>query len=149
VFYLDVAYVSHTCCKCMFQMFHLLQIYVAFKYFMLQVFYVLEAYSESHGGTARAPSEGARQAGGWRMGRAARLGSCMRAGACSCSSWLPGPVCAEMDGGRVHVHGGMRQTWKDCSDAVGVRRVSTGPFSTVQWNPISSDVRTPVIPLIL
>ena len=37
-FILDVAYVSHICCKCMFQMFHLLQTYVAFKCFMLQVF---------------------------------------------------------------------------------------------------------------
>ena len=39
-------------------MFHLLQTYVAFKCFMLQVFRVLEVYSESHGGTARAPGEG-------------------------------------------------------------------------------------------
>jgi hypothetical protein len=36
VFYLDVAYDSHTCFMCMFQMFHLLQMYVAFKYFMFQ-----------------------------------------------------------------------------------------------------------------
>jgi hypothetical protein len=50
VFYLDVAYVSYTCCKYMFQIFHLLQTYVAFKYFMLQVFYVSEVCSESHWG---------------------------------------------------------------------------------------------------
>jgi hypothetical protein len=37
LFYLDVAYVSHTCCKRMSQMFHLFQMYVAFEYFMLQV----------------------------------------------------------------------------------------------------------------
>jgi hypothetical protein len=37
LFYLDVAYVSHTCCKFMFQMFYLFQMYVAFECFMLQV----------------------------------------------------------------------------------------------------------------
>ena len=34
LFYLDIAYVSHTCGKCMF---HLFQMDVAFEYFMLQV----------------------------------------------------------------------------------------------------------------
>jgi hypothetical protein len=33
MFYLDVAYSLHICCKCMFQMFHLLRTYVAFKCF--------------------------------------------------------------------------------------------------------------------
>jgi hypothetical protein len=33
VFYLDVAYDSRICCKCIFQMFHLFQTYVAFKCF--------------------------------------------------------------------------------------------------------------------
>jgi hypothetical protein len=37
LFLLDVACVSHTCCKRMSQMFHLLQMYVAFECFMLQV----------------------------------------------------------------------------------------------------------------
>ena len=37
LFYLDVAYVSHTCCKGMSQKFHLFQMYVAFDCFMLQV----------------------------------------------------------------------------------------------------------------
>jgi hypothetical protein len=37
----------------------------------------------------------------------------------------------EMDEGAVRVHGGMRQTGKDCSDMVRVRRVSAGPFCTV------------------
>jgi hypothetical protein len=37
LFYLDVAYVSHTCCKHMSQMFQLFQMYVAFECFMLQV----------------------------------------------------------------------------------------------------------------
>jgi hypothetical protein len=31
-----VTYVSYICCKCMFQMFHLLQTYVAFKCFVFQ-----------------------------------------------------------------------------------------------------------------
>ena len=33
MFYLDVVYVSHTCYKCMFQIFHPSQTYVAFKCF--------------------------------------------------------------------------------------------------------------------
>jgi hypothetical protein len=37
LFYLNVAYVSHTCCKRMSDMFHLFQMYVAFECFMLQV----------------------------------------------------------------------------------------------------------------
>ena len=37
IFYLDVAYVSHTCCKSMFQMFHL-----SASVFMLQVISVLK-----------------------------------------------------------------------------------------------------------
>ena len=37
LFYQDVAYVSHTCCKRLSQMFHLFQMYVAFECFMLQV----------------------------------------------------------------------------------------------------------------
>jgi hypothetical protein len=39
VFYLNVAYVLHTCCNIMFQMFNLCQTYVASKCFMLQVFH--------------------------------------------------------------------------------------------------------------
>jgi hypothetical protein len=42
----------------MFEMFHLLQTYFAFKCFMLQVFRVSETCSESHGGTAQAQGEG-------------------------------------------------------------------------------------------
>jgi hypothetical protein len=42
--------------------------------------------------------------------------------------------------GEVHVRGRMSQTGKDCSDRVGVRRVSAGPFGTVLWNRIPSDV---------
>jgi hypothetical protein len=37
LFYLDVAYVSHTCFMRMYQMFHLFQMYVAFECFILQV----------------------------------------------------------------------------------------------------------------
>jgi hypothetical protein len=37
LFYLNVAYVSHTCCKRISQMFHLFQMYVTFECFMLQV----------------------------------------------------------------------------------------------------------------
>jgi hypothetical protein len=37
LFYLDVAYVSHTCCKCMSLIFHMFQIYIAFECFTLQV----------------------------------------------------------------------------------------------------------------
>jgi hypothetical protein len=37
LFYLNVAYVLHTCCKHMSDMFHLFQMYVAFECFMLQV----------------------------------------------------------------------------------------------------------------
>jgi hypothetical protein len=36
-FYLDVAHVSHICCKSMFEMFQLFQSYVAISVFMLQV----------------------------------------------------------------------------------------------------------------
>jgi hypothetical protein len=42
VFYLGVAYVSYIYCKCMFKIFHLFETYVAFKYFMLQVFDVVQ-----------------------------------------------------------------------------------------------------------
>jgi hypothetical protein len=35
LFYLDVAYVSHTCCKHMSQIFYLFQMYVALECFML------------------------------------------------------------------------------------------------------------------
>ena len=41
VFHLDVAYVSHICCKSMFEMFQLFQSYVAISVFMLQVASVL------------------------------------------------------------------------------------------------------------
>jgi hypothetical protein len=41
VFYLAVAYVLYIYCKCVFQMFNLFQTYIAFKSFMLQVFYVV------------------------------------------------------------------------------------------------------------
>jgi hypothetical protein len=47
-----IASVLFKCCICftyMFQMFHLFQIYVAFKCFMLQIFYILEVCLESHG----------------------------------------------------------------------------------------------------
>jgi hypothetical protein len=37
IFCLDVAYVSHICCKSMFEMFQLFQSYVAITIFMLQV----------------------------------------------------------------------------------------------------------------
>jgi hypothetical protein len=36
-FYLNVAYVSHICCKSMFEMFHLFQSYVTISVFMLHV----------------------------------------------------------------------------------------------------------------
>ena len=39
--YLDVAYVSHICCKSMYEMFQLCQSYVAISVFMLQVASVL------------------------------------------------------------------------------------------------------------
>ena len=98
VFYLNATYVSHICCKCMFQIFHLLQTYVAFKCFMLQVFRVLEVCSESPGGTAWALGEGARQVGGRQMGRTTPLGSCGRD--VLASSRLPGPAGAERGGGQ-------------------------------------------------
>jgi hypothetical protein len=37
VFYLDVAHVSHICCKSIFKMFQMFQSYVAISVFMLQV----------------------------------------------------------------------------------------------------------------
>jgi hypothetical protein len=40
-FDLDVAYVSHVCCKSMFQLFHLFQSYVAASVFILQIVSVL------------------------------------------------------------------------------------------------------------
>ena len=43
-FDLDVAYVSHICCKSMFKTFQLFQSYVAISVFMLQVVSVLSAY---------------------------------------------------------------------------------------------------------
>jgi hypothetical protein len=70
VFYSDVACVSHICFKCMFSnVSSASDVYVAFKCFMLQVFYISEVCSESHGGTARTPVDRARQAGCPRMGR--------------------------------------------------------------------------------
>jgi len=68
VLYLDVTYASHKYFKCMFQMFHLLQTYVAFKCFMLQVFRVLDVCLESHWGIARPPGEGTQRARGCRWG---------------------------------------------------------------------------------
>ena len=41
VFDLDVAHVSHICCKSMFEMFQLFQYYVTISVFMLQVASVL------------------------------------------------------------------------------------------------------------
>ena len=41
-FDLDVAYVSHICCKSMFQIFQLFHSYVAVSIFMLQVFYLFQ-----------------------------------------------------------------------------------------------------------
>jgi hypothetical protein len=56
--------VSHICCKCIFQMFHLLHSSVSCcTSFTL--------FGES-GGTARAPGNGVRRARGWWMRRAAR-----------------------------------------------------------------------------
>ena len=43
-FDLDVAYVSHICCKSMFQIFQLFCSYVAVSIFMLQVFYLDVVY---------------------------------------------------------------------------------------------------------
>jgi hypothetical protein len=72
VFYLDVAYVSHTCCKYFIWILHMFHTYVAlvcFKYFicvrcmlhpsvfMLQVFY---EGTVSDGRTTQAPRDGAR-----------------------------------------------------------------------------------------
>jgi hypothetical protein len=85
VFYLDVAYVSHTCCKCFIWMLHMFHIdvtsvlskccicfthmlqqyvlnissvsYVASKCFMLQVFY---GGTVNDGHTAQVPGDGAR-----------------------------------------------------------------------------------------
>jgi len=90
VFYLDVAYVSCICCKCMFQMFHLLQTYVAFKYFMC-----LDVCSESHGARPGQRGNGhdepdAGGQGAWRAW-------VQRTGACSSSPQLPGPVRAERE----------------------------------------------------
>jgi hypothetical protein len=58
-------------------MFHLLQTYVVFQCFML-VLRVLEVYSESYGGMARALGEGVRRAEDRQMGRTACLESCGR-----------------------------------------------------------------------
>lgn len=121
---------------CMFQMFHLLQTYVAFKCFILQVFHVSEICSESHEGTAPAPRDGTR---GTPEGRAD--------GVCSSSSRLSGLARAEREervrgkerrragwgetdwgGGGVRVRDETRQMGKDCSDTVGVRRISARPF---------------------
>jgi hypothetical protein len=68
--YLDVAYISHTYCNCMFQMFYLLQSYVASKCFMLQRQRVLGA-RPGHRGWGAASR-------GWQSGHAAHLGSCRR-----------------------------------------------------------------------
>ena len=86
-----------------------------------------------------------------------------RVWACSSSSRLLGPARAErregvrgkerraLGGARqtrggVRVRGRTRQTEKDCNDTVGVRHVSTGPFGTVRWNPISLNARALAIP---
>ena len=42
----------------------------------------------------------------------------------------------ETDEDGVRVHGGMRQTGKDYSNSVGVRRISAGRFRTIPWNSI-------------
>jgi hypothetical protein len=53
---------------------------------------------------------------------------------------VAGAGWGEMDGGGVVMRGGTRQMGKDCSDIVGVHRVSAGSFGTVRWNHISSNV---------
>jgi hypothetical protein len=73
---------SHICCKCMFQMFHLFQTYVAFKCFMLHVFYAVRRVrgaQGSDGGTTQALGNGVLRAGGWWTCRASCWGQWSRA----------------------------------------------------------------------
>jgi hypothetical protein len=151
VFYLDIAYVLNTCCKCFICFRLMLHLSVScYKCFMFQS-YVQRVI----GGTARALWEGARQAraSGWDARRAC---SSMD-GAWSSSSRLP-PARRERRGlgrrsdghgarrGGVRMRRGMRQARKDYNDTVGVRHVSNGPLGTVRWSPIPLYVRTPAIP---
>jgi hypothetical protein len=130
VFYLDIVYISHTCCKCMFQMFHLLQMYVAFKCFhvaSVSCFRVMFRESLGHG--PRTVRRGAASADR-RMGRAARPGSYERGvlvlilAPVSCphrergevqgkGATGTGPGEADRDGVRVRVWSETRQTGKD------------------------------------
>jgi hypothetical protein len=71
-FILDVAYVSHICCKCMFQMFHPLHTYLHSSVSCCTSFMLFResGCAGSDGGTARAPGNGARRAGSRWTGRA-------------------------------------------------------------------------------
>jgi hypothetical protein len=84
VFYLGVSCVSHTCCKCIFQMFHPFSYYVAFKCFF-HVASVLRCLAEAkRGWRTRALGasgqgccglgrvEGVRESPAWRVGEKER-----------------------------------------------------------------------------
>jgi len=128
VFYLNVAYVLHIYCKCMFRIFYLLHTYVVLKcFYVASVSYFRGTFRESWG-TARAQREGARRAEDRQMGHTARLGSCRwgvlvliqapgphprgeRMGSRGRSGGRSQGACVgrgEADGSRVHVWGWAR-----------------------------------------
>jgi hypothetical protein len=79
VFFFDIAYVSQTYCKYIFQMFHLLQMYVP-RVFHVASVSCSEACSESHWGCGK--GHGEPRAGGWGTRRPANE-------VCSSSSQVP------------------------------------------------------------
>ena len=96
---------SHICCKCMSQIFHLFQTYVAFKCFMLHVFLAVWRVG-GHGGVMVA-GHGCR-----RMGR----GEPMTGG---CGAWHAGGWRSGARRGEVRLRGGangwVRGAWMGAS----------------------------------
>ena len=84
--------ISHICCMCIFQLFHLFQTYVAFKCFMLHVFLAVWRV-RGHGGVMVA-GHGCR-----RMGR----GEPMTGG---CGAWHAGGWRSGARRGEVRLRGG-------------------------------------------
>ena len=131
---MDVAYVSHKYCKCIFQTFHMLQTGVAFKCFMLLVFRVSEVCSKSLGGTTGRWGKGRSEPGLAEGARdtpdVLRTGhACPHPGSRVSPAWRErrdqgeGAVGAgrgETDTSGVSVRSGTRQMGNDCSDTVGV-----------------------------
>ena len=147
MFYLNVVYILHTCCKYMSQLFHLLRCMLLSSLSCCKCLCFRGMFRESWGHGLDA-GEGARRAKGRRMARTASRGPADGArgmprvrrtgrarshpGSRVPPEWRErrglGGSCDERRAGRDgrgRVRGGMRQTEKECCDTVGVWCVSS------------------------